>query len=221
MPQDEVQWVPLAGVVGVPATLGCQHQHLVAPEPAHRTEGGEGGHLEEDGAVDLVGVAPVQHHPDEPSDVRDGRRGPGLAPALQDSEGFHVVVEPGRLGCGQVEVVDPQLAGLAEDVVVHVGDVADAAGLVAPVAQAALEDVVCEIGGGVTHVGGVVWSDATGVEGDHLRRLEGHHLTPGCVVEAHGRVAHELPSLEIHPAGPTRGQVRSSRPVKRTATRDL
>ena len=60
----------------------------------------------------------------------------------QHVEGVHVAVEAGDLGGGQVEVVDAQLAGLAQQVVVDVGDVAHAAGLVAAVPQPALEHVV-------------------------------------------------------------------------------
>ena len=57
----------------------------------------------------------------------------------------HVVVEAGDLGGGQVEVVHAELAGLAQQVVVDVGDVAHAAGLVAEVAEAALQHVVGEV----------------------------------------------------------------------------
>ena len=53
-----------------------------------------------------------------------------------------LLVEAGHLLRGQVEVVDAELAGLAEDAVVDVGDVADALRLVAEVAQAALQHVV-------------------------------------------------------------------------------
>ena len=47
------------------------------------------------------------------------------------SERLHVVVEAGRLGGRQVEVVDAELPGLARGAVVDVGDVAHAARLVA------------------------------------------------------------------------------------------
>ena len=94
----------------------------------------------------------------------------GSLASRQQAERLHVVVELGHLGGGQVEVVDAELAGLAEDVVVDVGDVAHAAGVVAPVAQAPLEDVVGEVDRGVADVGGVVRRDAARVHGDDRAR---------------------------------------------------
>ena len=67
-------------------------------------------------------------------------------------------VEARRLLGGEIEVVHAELAGLAQDVVVDVGDVAHAAGLVAEVAQPPLQHVVGEVGrrrgrGGRRHTG--------------------------------------------------------------------
>ena len=107
----------------------------------------------------------------------------------QQVERGHVVVEPGRLGRREVEVVDAELAGLAQDVVVDVGDVAHALRVVAAVAQAALEDVVGEVRGGVAEVGGVVRRDAARVHRDDRAGLERHDLAAGGVVEAHRRRA--------------------------------
>src|SRR5690606_41472266 len=135
-------------------------------------------HVEVDGAAAAVGVAPVEHHADEAPDVGDGRGGAGLAPGRQQAEGPHVVLEAGRLGGRQVEVVDAQLARLAEDVVVDVGDVADAPGLVAPVAQPPLQDVVGQVGGRVPDVRRVVGRDAAGVHGDDPAGRERDDLAP-------------------------------------------
>ena len=82
----------------------------------------------------------------------------------QDVERVHVPVEPGLLGGGQVEVVHAELAGLGEQRVVDVGDVAHALGVVAEVAQAALQHVVEQVDGGVAEVGGVVGRDAARVD---------------------------------------------------------
>ena len=97
----------------------------------------------------------------------------------QQVERLHVVVEAGHLGRGEVEVVHAELAGLAEDRVVDVGDVAHAAGLVAEVAQPPLQDVVGDVDGGVAEVGGVVRRDAARVHRDDRPRLERHDLAPG------------------------------------------
>ncbi len=183
LPQDEVERVALDRVVGVPAPLGGQLQHLLPAEVADLAEVGERGHVEVDPAARLVGVAPVHHHPDEAEDVVDGRRGPGLAEGGEHAQGLHVAVELGHLPGGQVEVVHAHLAGLAQQVVVDVGDVAHAQGAVADVAQPALEDVVEEVGGGVADVGGVVRRDAARVHGDDRPRREVEHLAPGGVEE--------------------------------------
>jgi len=217
LPQHEVQGIALVGVVGVAAVEGGQAQHLVPVEAGQGAEPLRGRHVEVDGAPGGVGVVPVQDHADEAPDVGDGRGGPGLAEHGEQVQGLHVVVEAGHLGGSQVEVVDTQLAGLAQDVVVHVGDVADAAGVVAPVPQAPLEHVVGEVDGGVADVGGVVRRDAARVHGDDVAGRERHDLPPGRVVEPHGRAA------AGHVAGAGAGAgggggMASSRPVKRTAT---
>ena len=121
----------------------------------------------------------------KPADVGDGRRGARLAPRLEHAERLHVLVEAGRLGGRQVEVVDAELARLAEDRVVDVGDVAHAARLVAEVAQAALEHVVGDVHGGVAEVGRVVRRDAARVHRDDRARLEGDDLPARRAPQAH------------------------------------
>ena len=187
LPEDEVERVALVGVVDVATALGGEREHLVAGVARHRAEVGERRDVEVDATAGLVGVAAVEHHADEPADVGDGRGGPGRRPHRQQPDGAHVVVEAGDLGRGQVEVVDAELAGLPEDRVVDVGDVAHAADLVAEVEQAAGEDVVGDVDGGVAEVGGVVGRDAARVHRDRRTGLEGHHLPTGGAPEAHRR----------------------------------
>ena len=105
----------------------------------------------------------------------------------QQAERLHVVVEAGRLGGGQVEVVHAELAGLAEDRVVDVGDVAHAARLVAEVAEPALEHVVGDVDRGVAEVGRVVRRDAARVHRDDRARLERDDLPAGGAPQAHAR----------------------------------
>jgi hypothetical protein len=182
-PQHEVQGVALVGILDVAAALGRQAQHLVPVEVADLPEALEARDVEVDTAAGLVGVAAVEHHADEAADVGDGGGGAGLAPARQQVERPHVVVEAGGLGRGEVQVVDAQLPRLAQQVVVDVGDVADRLGVVPAVPQPALQHVVGEVQRGVADVGGVVRRDAAHVDGDHLPRREGDHLPSGGVVE--------------------------------------
>ena len=147
----------------------------------------ERGHVEVHRPAGGVGVAPVEHHADEPEDVVDGRRGPGLAEGGQHPQGLHVGVEPGHLPGGQVEVGLAQLPGLAQQVVVDVGDVAHAQGAVPLVPQPALDHVVEQVGGGVADVGGVVGRDAARVHGDDGAGREVEHLPASGVVEPHPR----------------------------------
>jgi len=150
---------------------------------AHLAEVLEGGHAEVHGPRRLIGVAPVEHHPDEPEDVVDGRGGARLAERRDEAEGRHVGVEAGGLLGRQIEVVHTELTGLAQDVVVDIGDVAHALGRVPEVPQPSLQDVVGDVGGGVAHVAGRVRRDATRVHRHRRARLERHHLLTGGVVQ--------------------------------------
>src|SRR4029453_258375 len=116
-------------------------QHLLPVEVADLPEALEARDVEVHTAARLVCVAAGEHHADEAPDVGDGGRGPGLAPARQQVERPHVVVEAGGLGRGQVQVVDAQLPRLAQQVVVDVGDVADRLGVVPAVPQPGLQHV--------------------------------------------------------------------------------
>ena len=109
LPQDEIQGMALVGVVGPPALLGRHGQHGRLVEMADRAEPGEPGHVEIDGPGGLVGVAGVEHRPDQGQDLGDRRRGAGLRPRRDEAEGGHVGVEPGDLLGRQVEVVHPEL----------------------------------------------------------------------------------------------------------------
>ena len=79
-----------------------------------------------------------------------------------------------------------ELAGLAQDVVVDVGHVAHAPGLVPGVAQASLQHVEVEVDRGVPEVRRVVRGDAARVHRHERPGLEGHHLAARRVVQPHG-----------------------------------
>ena len=111
--------------------------------------------------------------------VRLGLDGAGV-------EGDHVAVEPGRLGRGQLTEVDAELAGLRQDGVVDVGDVAHEPHGVAEILEPADQQVVVDVGVGVAQMGRVVGRDAADVDRDHLARLERDDLGASGVVEAHG-----------------------------------
>ena len=185
LPEHEVERIALVGVVGPSPALGGQREHLITVVVTDLTEALERAHAEVHGPPRLVRVATVEHHADEAEDVVDGRRGARLAEARQRVEDAHVRVEAGHLLGGQVEVVDAELARLAQDVVVDVGDVADALRFVAEVAQAPLQDVVGDVHRGVAEVRRVVRSDTARVHRDHGPRLEGDDLAPRRVVEPH------------------------------------
>ena len=187
LPQDEVEGIALGRVVGVATPFGRQRQHLVPAQVAELAEPFERGHVEVDAASCQVGVTPVEHHADEAQDVVDGRRGARFAVGGEHAEGSHVGLEPGRLLGGQLQVGNSQLTGLAEEVVVDIGDVADTQRAMADVAKAALQDVVQHVGGGVAHVGGVVGRDPARVHGDDRAGPEFGDLAAGGVVQAHRR----------------------------------
>ena len=91
---------------------------------------------------------PIRVRMSEMAEVALGSDQAGISP-----ERGHVGVEAADLLGGQVEEVDAELACLAEDVVVDVGDVADTSGLVAEVAQPPLEDVEGQVHLGVARDG--------------------------------------------------------------------
>jgi hypothetical protein len=175
----------LERVPGISPVLGGHGQHGGRVEVAHLAEAVEGGDVEVDRAAGLVGVARVQHRADEGQDLRDGRCGAGLGPGGDEPEGRHVGVEAGDLLGGQVEVVDTELTGLAEDVVVDIGHVAHTTGLVPEVSQTPLEDVEGQVDLGVTEVGRVIRCDPARVQGHQLTRLERDHRPAGRVVQPH------------------------------------
>ncbi len=144
-----------------------------------------------------------EHHPDEAEDVGDGGGGPRLGERRQEAQGGHVGVEAVHLLGRQVEVVHAQLPGLAQDVVVDVGHVPHALGVVTEVAKPALQDVVGQVGGGVAEVGGVVGGDPAGVHLDHRAGLEGNHPPAGGVVEIH-RIVYSTLYVGAGPDGAAR-----------------
>ncbi len=166
--------------------LGRQLQHAVPVVAADAPELGEGGHAEVDRAARLVGEPALERGADQRQDLRNGRGGPRLGVHRQQVEQPHVGVEAGHLLGRQIEVVHAELAGLAQDVVVDVGDVAHALRLVPGVAQAALQHVEVEVHGGVPQVRRVVRGDAARVHGHERPGLERHHLATRRVVQLHG-----------------------------------
>ena len=178
-------------ILDVAAALGRVGQHLFLRVVRHRAEVGERADIEVHRAAGLVGVAAVEHHADEAADVGDGGRGSGLAPTRQEVQRGHVVVEARRLRRGQVEIVHAERAGLGQDRVVDVGDVAHALRVVADVAQASLQDVVRHVDGGVPEVGRVVGRDAARVHRDDGPGSNGNDGLPSRVVQPH---LHQSPS---------------------------
>ena len=102
-------------------------------------------------------------------------------------ERLHVALEAGLLAGREIEVVDAELAGLGEQRVVDVGDVADTAHRVAQVDQAALQHVVGDERRRMAEVRGVVRRDPARVHQHVVVRLERHDRPPRRVVELHRR----------------------------------
>ncbi len=185
LPEHEVERVALVHVVDVAAPLGRIGQHGRLVVVADRSEAREAGHVEVHRPARLVGVAAVEHHPDEAADVGDGGRRPGPAVGGQHVERLHVPVEPGFLRRRQVEVVDAELASLGEQRVVDVGDVPDALGVVTAVAQPSLEHVVEQVHRCVPDVGRVVRRDAARVQRHDGTGFERDDRLSGGVEQAH------------------------------------
>ena len=128
-------------------------------EVADLAEVRERGDVEVDGAASLVGIARVKDDADQGQDFGDGRRCPRLRPRRDEPERLHVAVEAGDLFGGQIKVVDAEFASFAQEVVVDVGDIANAPRLVTEVTQPALQDVEGEVHLGMSEVRRVIRSD--------------------------------------------------------------
>ena len=94
-----------------------------------------------------------------------------------------------------------ELPGLAQDVVVDIGDVSHALGVVPEVAEPPLQDVIGQIRRGVSHVRRVVRGDPAGVHLHDRPGLERDDRPASGVVKSHGFYSSR----------------RAGRPVKRTA----
>ena len=160
-------------VVGVAAAFARESHHLVARVVRQLAVAGEGRHVEVDGAVRGVRVAVVEETTDHVDHAVDRLGGAGLGEGRSGAERVHVGAEAGELGLGEVEVGHAELAGLRQDRVVDVGDVAHHAHVVAELLEPADEEVVGEVGGGVAEVGGVVGRDAAHVHAHDRADLEG------------------------------------------------
>ena len=104
----------------------------------------------------------------------DRLRGARLGDRRPHAERVHVGAEARELRLGELEVGHAELAGLRQDRVVDVGDVAHHAHLVAELLEPADEEVVGEVGRGVAEVGRVVRRDAADVHRDDGPGLERH-----------------------------------------------
>ena len=94
------------------AALAREPDHVVVRVVAHRTERRELRDVEVHAAAGFVGVAPLEHLPDEPADVGNGRRRSRRAVHRQRTERLHVALEARLLARREVEVVHPEFAGL-------------------------------------------------------------------------------------------------------------
>ena len=160
------------GSSGLPPRVAGQAHHVVAGVVRHLAEPRERRHVEVDGAVREVGVAVVEERVDHLDHAVDRLGGAGLGERRTGAQRLHVGAEAGQLGLGQLEVGHAELAGLGEDRVVDVGDVAHHAHLVTELLEPADEEVVGEVRGGVAEVRGVVRRDAAHVHAHDRADLE-------------------------------------------------
>ena len=153
-------------------------------------------------------MAAVEDGTDEREDVGDGGGGPGLPIDREQADAQHGDVEAGHLLGRQIEVVHPQLPGPSQDVVVHIGDVADQPRLVPGVPEPPLEQIERQVHLNVTHVGTVIRGDSARVHGDDRSGLERDHTLPGRVVETHHGVGSPVRAgTRLLPSSPDRPRV--------------
>ena len=128
---------------------------------------------------------------DQLDDRLDSFRRARLGQRRSHVESFHVGVESGHLGLGEIQIRHSELARLRKDRVVDIGDVAHHAHLVTEILEPASKEVEGEVGRGVAEVGRVVGRDPADVHADDRGRLERDDRASRRVVQTH---AIRLPS---------------------------
>jgi hypothetical protein len=73
----------------------------------------------------------VEHHADETANVSDCGSRTWLTPTLDDVKRFHICIEASGFGCSQIQIMNAQLTGFAEKIVIDIGDVANTSSFVA------------------------------------------------------------------------------------------
>ncbi len=203
LPQDEVERRPTTGIVGITAPSASQTHHLVLRVVGELPVLGKRGHVVVHGAVGQVRVSRFEEPTDEILDERNGVGGSRFGHRWAHPECIHVDAEPLHLGLGQVEIRDTELAGLREDRVVDVSDVADHPYVVTQFLQASDQEVVRKIGRCVAEVGGVVRRDAADVHAHDRGRFEGNDLAPGGVVQAQSHSGLDAAKSDAPPSAVT------------------
>ncbi len=132
-----------------------------------------------------VRVSRLEQLGDELDDLVDRFGRAGLGDRRPHLERGHVVVETRHLGVRELEVGNPELAGLGQYGVVDVGDVAHDPHFVAELLEPADQHVVGEVGRGVAEVRRVVRRDAAHVHTHSRRRFERHDGPMGSLVQPH------------------------------------
>ena len=127
-------------------------------------------------------MTPVEHHAYETEYVGNSRGRAWLGEDWKKPQSRHVGVETRYLASRQVQIVDTELACLAQYVVIDVGDVPHALCLMAQIAQAPLQHVVGHIHRRVSDVCRVIGCDPTGVHRHYLTRGKRHYLSARGVI---------------------------------------
>ena len=118
----------------------------------------------------------------------------------EEADRSHVVVKHPHLLGGELSEVHAPLTCDPKDVVVDIGDVADAPHANARRTKPAMQDVEDVVDEGVAEVRRVVGRDAADVDADpSAQRLEGHHLPASGVEQLHS--ARFYGALERVPSG--------------------
>ncbi len=183
-----VEFVALAGPVGIAAALGEQPQHgvpVVARLVAELRRGvGPEVHVRILGVLDDVGGAGGQQLLDQLDDLGDGLGGRDVVTRRQHPQRRHVLAEQLGLPIAELTPANTVAGGPFEQRVVDVGDVLHVVHAVPRVQPHPVDQVERQVGGGVAEMGGVVRRDATDVHGGRLARRNGADLAVGTVEKA-------------------------------------
>lgn len=160
LPQCEVHGVVFSGV-HLDTHPGL---HLFETPSGEGTVGGKLFHREKDVSFHLIGHTLFHQGSDEGDDFRDVVGRPWFVIRWSHAQSLHVLLKFPDVSFGQQSGCYPFFPGPVDDLVVHIGEVADIRDLIAFIPEIADDGVEDDHGSGVADMAAVIDGDAADID---------------------------------------------------------